>query len=294
MITVAAALAYGVWPSAMRAVYADGGNAAFVILVATSLRALPMLVTCLVQRRALFQTPTDRKNAMTGGFFQAISSSGALAAVIFLPGPLAVVIMFTHTLMLLGYLIWCKELEPDIVTVSTTIAALIGLTFVLDLWHQQTGGNLTGMGFAFISSIALASRLYVLGHQTKTRHPAAVGAENFLVALTFIPLVLFFQLPEAPHSLAGYGWMALGSITLALGTMGQLYAISHLGSFKYSLLSKLEPLFATLFAALLISEYLKPLQYFGILMVTGSLALYQITDHRRRKSADLILNAPPD
>lgn len=290
IITVAAALAYGIWPSAMRAVYADGGNVSFVILTATFIRALPLFAICLLQRRPLFDTPRNRRNALTGGFFQSISSGGALAAVIFLPGPLAVVIMFSHTLMLLGFLIWRKEIKPDATTLLTTVTALIGLTFVLDLWHKQSGGNLVGMGLAFASAVALASRFYVIGHQTKTRHPAPVGAENFIVALIFMPVVLFYQLPALPHSPEGYAWMALGSLSLALGTAGQLYAIGILGSFQYSLLSKLEPLFATLFAALLIREYLQPMQYFGILVVTGSLGLYQWVDHSRRNRHDKLLS----
>jgi len=294
VITLCTALVYGVWPSAIRAVYADGGNTSFVILLATVIRVLPMLITCMVQRQPLFQTASHRRNALTGGFFQAISASGALAAVMFLPGPLAVVIMFSHTLMLLFYLIWRGEIKPDAATLTTTIVALIGLSFVLDLWHKQSGASLLGMGLAFVSAIAIASRLYVYGHQTKTRHPAVVGAENFLVAILFMPLVLFYQMPQAPHSLAGWGWMAAGSITLALGTMGQFYAISLLGSFRYSLLMKLEPLFATVFAALLISEFLKSSQYCGILLVTGSLMLYQWIDHRRRKKLEQIPDSAND
>jgi drug/metabolite transporter (DMT)-like permease len=285
LITIATALAYGVWPSAMRAVYADGGNAAFVVVFATIFRALPLFLTCLAQRQPLFRTRLDRRQALTGGFFQAVSSSSALAAVIFLPGPLAVVILFTHTLMLLAYMIWRGEIKPDPATLLATLAALTGLVFVLDLIHKQSSGNLIGMGLAFISAVAIATRLYVIGHQTKTRHPAAVGTENFLVAILFMPLMFFYQMPAAPHSLAGYGWMAFGTATLGLGTLGQFYAIQLLGSFRYSLFLKLEPMFATLFAALLIGEYLKPLQYSGMVLVIGSLALYQITDRRRAKNA---------
>jgi drug/metabolite transporter (DMT)-like permease len=289
MLTFATALAYGAWPSAMRAVYADGGNASFVILLATILRALPLLITCLIQRRPLFQTKQDRRNALTGGFFQSISSSSALAAVLFLPGPLAVVIMFSHTLMLLFYMIWRKEAKAEASTLVTTTAALLGLCLVLDLFHKQSSATMSGIALAFISAIAVASRLYVYGHQTKTRPPAVVGAENFLVALAFMPLILFYQIPSAPHSLAGWGWMALGSLSLALGTLGQFYAISLLGSFRYSLFMKMEPLFATIFAALLIGEYLKLSQYLGIVMVTGSLALYQFMEHRKRRKDDKMM-----
>lgn len=294
LITFATAIAFGVWPSAMRAVYADGGNASFVILIASAVRAIPLLVTCLKLRKPLFQSKTNIKNAFTGGLFQTVSSIGLLTAVNFLPGPVVIVILFTHTLMLLAFMIWRGDVKPDAATLLTTLSALAGLGFVLDLMHQQTHANLIGMGLAFTAAVAVATRLYVYGHQMKTQHPAVVGAENFLIANLFMPVVLLYQMPVAPHSPAGFGWMAVGSIALAMGTFGQFYAIKLLGSFRFSLFLKLEPMFATIFAALLIGDILRPLQYFGIVLVIGSLALYQIVDHRRRKAKDILTNTIND
>ena len=284
LITLVTAMAYGAWPSAMRAAYADGANASYVIILATIGRALPLFIACVLQRKPLFRTKADRRNALTGGFFQGISSSTALAAVIFLPGPLVVVIMFTHTLMLLGYLIWRREVKPDAATLLTTSSALVGLCFVLDILHKPSGHSLIGMGLAFICSIAIASRLYVYGHQMKTRDPAVVGAENFLVAIFFSFAALLYQMPQPPHTTAGYGWLLLGILSLAGGTFGQFYAIKLLGSFRYSLFLKLEPMFSTIFAALLIGEYLKLSQYCGVVMVIGSLFAYQMFEHRRKRA----------
>lgn len=284
LITLLAAISFGIWPSAMRAVYADGGNASFAAIITTFARLMPMLITCLLQRRRLFPNRRDTRMAVTGGFYQALSSALLMAAAFYLPGPIVIIILFTHTLMLLLYMIARKEIQPDRLTIVTTLAALAGLSLVIDLMGQHSAGNLTGMACAFIAAIAVASRLYVIGHQTKTKNPAVVGAENFLIALLLIPLVALFQTPHAPEHAAGWGWLALGCGGLALATFGQFYAISILGPFRFSLFLKLEPLFATIFGALLVGDYLKPLQYMGIVIVIGSLMLYQLLDHRRRKT----------
>ena len=294
LITICAAALFGIWPSASRAVYADGGNAAFVFIVSTALRCLPMLVVCGFKKEKLFRSREEIRSSMIGGLFQALSSSFAFFAVIFLPGPLAVVILFTHTLMLLAYMIVRGEAKFEATTLLTTASALAGLVFVLDLFHKQSSGNLIGIGLAFLSALAISTRLYVYGHQTKVRYPAAVGAENFLIALFFAPLVALFQTPHLPHSLAGYGWVLLGSVTLAFGTLGQFYAIGLIGSFRYSLFLKLEPVFTTLFAALLIGEYLRPSQYFGIALVIGSLAIYQFFEHRRNRTTVLAVDTVVD
>lgn len=293
-ITLMSAIAYAAWPSALRGAYADGANASFAIIIAMLGRSMPIFVRCLWQRRPIFTARQDLRSGVIGGFFQASSSAAAMAAVAFLPGPLVIVIMFTHTLMLLAYMIWRGETKAEVATLATTGSALIGLCLVLDLFHKQSGSNLTGMGLAFVSAVAIASRLYVYGHQMKTKHPMVVGTENFLFAVLFTLPAALIQTPVPPHSLQGAAWMALGALSLAGGTLGQFYAISLLGAFRYSLFLKLEPLFSTIFAAFLIGDILHPLQYFGIVMVVGSLALFQICDHYRGGKQDPMLNTNND
>jgi drug/metabolite transporter (DMT)-like permease len=287
LITVGCAISFGAWPSGLRATYAEGCNAVFAILAVTLARLGPLLALCALQKRSIFRTRADIRDAFTGGFFQAAASVTILGSVVFLPGPLAIVIIYTHTLMMLLYMIARGEIKADLAIVSTTATALVGISLVLDLWQQHVAANWTGIGMALLGAVALASRTYAYGHQLKKRHPAVVGAENFIMALLFLPLLLFFQRPEMPHSLAGWSWLALGCAAQALGTIGQFYAINLLGSFRFSLFMKLEPLFTTIFAALLIGEYLKILQYFGIALVIGSLALYQWVEHARRKRAKI-------
>ena len=293
-ITLASAIAYAIWPSALRAAYLDGANASFAILIAMLGRSMPIFIRCFLQRHKIFTTKQDVRSGVVGGFFQATSSAAAMAAVMFLPGPLVIVIMFTHTLMLLGYMIWRGETKAEIATLGTTASALIGLCLVLDLFHKQTSSNLTGMALAFASAVAIASRLYVYGHQMKTKPPMVVGTENFLFAVLFTLPAVFWQTPVAPHSLQGWAWMGLGALSLAGGTLGQFYAISLLGAFRYSLFLKMEPLFSTIFAALLIGDILKPMQYIGVLLVVGSLALFQVVDHYRGGKQDPMLNTNND
>jgi drug/metabolite transporter (DMT)-like permease len=281
------ALIYAAWPAAARAVYDSGANASFLLLWAMLARAIPLCAISLYKRLALFPTREDTRQAFIGGALQALSTTLSFAAVVYIPGPLVIVILFSHTLMLLLYMAWRGEVILDRITLITTLTALIGLTFVLDLWHTHSAANFLGMGMAFLSALVIVSRMYVYGNQTKTRHPAAVGAENFITGNLFMPLILLFQHPHAPDITSGYGWLLMACVVLAIPTCLQFYAIAILGSFRFSLLLKIEPVFTTIFSALLVGEILRPSQYAGILLVTGSLALYQVIDHRRLKMAAL-------
>ncbi len=285
LIAIATAAAYGAYPAAARGVYEDGGNAMFMLLVTTFTRAAALILFCLATGKKLLATRSDTLLAVRGGFFQAVFGICVFAALALLPGPVVIIIVFTHTIMLLFFMAWKKEIKLTSLAVVTTVCALCGLTLVLDIWHSEQTLSWLGIGIAFIGAIATMSRLYVYGKQTKTRNPAIIGAETFIFTSLFVLLVLFFNTPVLPASTWGYGLAALGGGSMALATFGMFYGIAILGSFQFSLLAKLEPIFTMLFSILLINEVLNTTQYVGIFIVIGSLIAYQYLDARRQKAA---------
>jgi drug/metabolite transporter (DMT)-like permease len=285
LVALMAAVVFGFYPPAFRAAYAHGANASFAVVVATWMRALAMTGYCLLKRRPLFASKEDRRSGISGGFFQAVSTGGLFGGLAFLPGPVVMIIMFSHTLLLLLYLAWRGEIKLDFATVATTVAALGGLTLVLDLWHMQAK-SLIGMGLCFVAALAVVSRMYIYGREVKLRHPIVLGAENMLFAALFTSLIWLVVPPQMPHDVAGFWWQMAGSAALTVGTFCMFYGIGLLGSFRWSLFGKIEPVFTTAFSALLIHETLKPLQYLGIAAVLASLTIYQFAEHARKTRAE--------
>lgn len=277
-----AALIFGLYPAALRGVYADGGNAVAMLVLMTVTRALGLAGYCFAKREPLFRTNEDRKQALIGGAFQACSIIGIFLSLLYIPGPLMIIVVFTHTLMLLFFMAWRGEIKLGFVNVTTTLIALLGLTFVLDVWHVQSGAHWLGFALAFMSALATLSRLYVYGHQTQERHPIVVGAENFLVAAILTLPALFFETPHLPVSLIGNIYVLIGAASLTFGSFFMFWGISFLGAFQYSLIAKVEPIFTSLFSALLLGEVLKTEQYAGIILVTGSLAAYQLLSCKKK------------
>jgi len=282
-IALLSAVIFGAHTPAERAVYADGGSVAPVLVVTIWARAFAMGLYCLLKRKALYQSRQDFKQAFIGGSFQIFSTLTLLLSLLYVPAPVAIVIAFSHTLMLLFFLAWRKEVRLDKITVATTVMALIGLSCVIDLWHPQPGGSWIGIALAFLSAVANASRMYVYGHQTQARNPAIVGAETFLLAAPMASLILFVAPLHLPSSSTGFAWLGVASCSFAFGTFFFFYGISLLGSFRYSLFSKVEPIFTSLFSVWFLGEVLKLQQYMGIFIVIASLVLYQISEQWRMK-----------
>jgi len=282
LIAIISAFIADFYPPAIRAVYADGGNTTLIVLITTWARATSMGLCCLFLRKPIFQTGTDIRQAIIGGVFQAISTFGIMASLAFIPGPLVVIIFSTHTIILFFYMAWRGEVKLEGFIIMATLIALGGLTLVLDLWGSQSTSNLWGIGLAFVAAMAQTGRLYAYGHQTKNRHPAIVGAENFIVSSFLTLFVVFYKMPHLPSSLSGDAWAFASCLALALATIGMFFGIAIIGSFRWSLFLKLEPIFTAIFSALLLHEILKPSQYMGIAIVIGSLAIYQFMDHRTK------------
>lgn len=279
-VAILTALAFGFYPPATRAVYAHGGNAVFIILLTTFMRAFSLTAFCLATNRPLFRNRADVKIAVWNGFFQALSISCILAAMKFLAGPLVITIVFSYVLMLYAFMIAKGEEQFSKTILLLVVVVFTGLGMVLNVQNSFNGLRWEGVGLAFLAAMATTTRVYVYGKLAQSRDPAVIGAEAFLFAAVFVCLLLFHAMPVLPDSTLGAIWSGVAALSLSAGSFGMFYGIALLGAFRFSLFSKLEPVFGALLAALLIGETLNTGQYIGMAIVIGGLALYQILRKR--------------
>lgn len=270
-------LAFGLYPPMAKLAYLDGASPSFVAIFTTFFRAFFLVIFCLLSAKKIIPAKGEWYPAISGGFFQALSIFGIIFSLIYLPGPVTIMILFTSTLMLLFFLAFKEEIKLTKYSILSTLAALFGISLVLNLWSQQ-GEKLPYQGIllALLAAVATMSRIYVFGMQVKKNLPAVVGARNFTAAFVFL-LFLPISLPvHLPNSQAGLIASLFCSLSLVLGTFGMFYGIAALGPFKFSLFIKLEPVFTAMFSFFLLGELLSPNQYLGIFVVLGSLIFYEV------------------
>lgn len=280
IVTIASAVIFGFYPPATRAVYADGGNAVFIVLLTTFARAFSLLLFCIAKGLPVLRTWPDIRTGMVNGIFQTLSIIGILGGMAFLPGPLVIIILFSYTLMLYGYIV-CKKEEPfNKATLLLVFMALVGLALSLNVQNNFKGLRWEGVALAFIAALATATRVYAFGRLSHSKAPTVIGAETFLFVLLFSCSLLFFNAPLLPTTINGAIWAGVAALSLSLGSFGTFYGIALLGAFKFSFFVKLEPIFGALFCALFINETLSYGQYIGMAIVVGSLISYQYLQQR--------------
>lgn len=282
LVSIVSCALLGIYPAASQAAYTDGANAVFVLLATTFIRLAMLTGLCFFLRLRLFENWQHTKAAIYGGFWQAVAGIGIMTSLLYIPGPVMIIVILSHTLMLLFFMAWRREIQLNALVLLSTVTALFGLTFVVDIWNTQPVSNWIGIALAFMVAIAAVNRLYVYGVQMKTRNPAVVGAESFVFAMLFVLPILLWQMPQLPVGGEGWGWTLLSGLSLSLGGgYGMFYGIALLGSFRWSLFAKMEPIFSSLFSVLILGQYLKTSQYAGILLVIGSLVVYQLISSRK-------------
>lgn len=284
IFTLLTSVLYGLYAPAARGAYIGGANIVFVVLLTTFMRGALLFAWCLYKKIPTFINKQETLIALKCGFVQALSIVGNIGALMYLPAPVASMMLFTSTLMLLFFMIWRGEMESNKWLFVATLTTLAGLTMVTDVWHARGQYHILGYGFAMLGAVATATRFYAFGKLTKYRPAIAVGAETFVMAFIFLALLLFYKAPIAPTTATGMGFAWLSAAGLAFGSFTMFWGIAKIGPFYFSLYNKLEPVLGAVFSVLLLGEILKPGQYIGMTIVIVSLVGYQIWDHRRKSA----------
>ena len=279
-IILCAALSFGLYPSGAKIAYSDGANSTFLILITTLARTLTLTMAAIYRGTKVRGIIDGIGSSVGTGFLQALTIVGIIMSLQYISGPVMITIVFTHTLMLLAILCARKEATLSPLAVGTSLVALVGIALVVNVFHNFNASNLIGVTLALVAALGSATRLYVYGKQVVKLDSALVGARAFLVASSFVLLLIFFDTPQPPRGLAGVAGSVLACVSMMLGTLLTFLVLRALGSFRTSLMLKCEPVFTCLFSWLILGERLVPTQYIGVALVLGSLVWFQYAESR--------------
>lgn len=172
---------------------------------------------------------------------------------------------------------------PRRLTVAGGALAIIGLTFVLDLYGDM---NLDPIGVLWAMGAAVFLAIYFLiASDSDENLPATAmsGASMLIGAITLLGLGAFGLLPMHANTkdvtLAGHqmSWivpiLGISLVAAALAYVLSIAAVRSLGAKLSSFVSLTEVLFAVIFAWLLLSQVPTWMQVLGGVLVLGGVAL---------------------
>jgi len=155
--------------------------------------------------------------------------------------------------------------RPPTASLAGVLLAFCGMTFLSAPWSDASQSTLVGDFLTLLCAIVFAAQIVALG-KVAPRHPvlpmvllqlATTGAMAALAG----PFVEHQHFSGAPRLWAAIIYLALFATLLAFGI--QTWAQKILPPVRVALISSLEPVFAAIWAAVLIGERLSGRELFG-------------------------------
>lgn len=200
----------------------------------------------------------------------------------------ALLIEYLAPVLLVGWA-WARYgRTPRRMTVAGTIASVVGLLFVLDVFN---GISVDPVGVAWALGAALCLVVYfIIASDDETELPsmALAGGGMSVGAVILLAMCAFHALPVAvsTQDVAFAGshvpfWvpvLGLAVIAAAIAYATGIYAARVLGSTVASFISLLEVLFAVLFAWIIVGEVPTLVQVVGGLFIVGGVVLVRLDE----------------
>jgi drug/metabolite transporter (DMT)-like permease len=199
------------------------------------------------------------------------------------PGP-AVTLLFIYPILTVP-LAWVTFGDrPTRLRWIVMVAILIGvvLTAIPKIIATSRGFSLDGVLVAIGSGVAFALYLVFMQMGFKKLHPVPVSLVQFFTTFVLSSVVLIFAGPNlgagiAPENRGGFlvGGIILGALTL-VGYLANNFGVRFMGAGSASIVSSAGPVLTAMLAWILIQDKLQPIQWWGILIVTLSIAALSV------------------
>ena len=174
---------------------------------------------------------------------------------------------------LLEFAIFRKRPAPP--ALLGVLLAFVGMTALSAPWSDASQATALGDGLTLACALVFAGHIVALG-RVAARHPVLPMVlvqltVTCLLAAVAGPLVERQYFSGAPRLWLALSYLALFATLLAFGV--QTWAQRVLPPVRVALISSLEPVFAALWAALLIGERLSGREFFGGALIVAGVAV---------------------
>ena len=238
--------------------------------------AVPLLIAWLfVGVRPIALTPAQRNLSLVIGVLFAGNVFFLFKAIEAMPVPLAILTYFTYPL-LTGLAAAATGVERlGAAGALAAVAAFGGLALIVGA--HPGGAALIGIAFALMAASIRVVILLTTRAKLNAADPRLISLWSMIAATTVFALASLVTWNWQPPASAG-GWAALigGSVAMVVAIAAVFISTARIGPFRTALFMNLEPLLATIGAAVFLGELITPLQTLGGAVMIAALVAFQL------------------
>ena len=262
-----------------RSVYEHGGNALACLVVRMGFFATALFIYFRVTGQSPWLPRRESIASLGLGILSAGQSFAYYKAFEYIPVSLAALLVYTYPPMVaVATRVMSREkLTP--VTIGALVAAFLGIALVLQVSFETLHpiGILCGMIAAVGMAVTtlISSRILVRADSRRMTLHIAISASAI-----YLGAALATGGTTWPHGIAGWALLALLPLIYLVAALGWYTCLPMLGPMRASLMSNAEPVFTVAFAAVLLGEFLSPVQMAGAALIVGAIFAIQLFRQR--------------
>lgn len=266
IIALVSAACFGVAMPLAKIAFGHGTNALTLMTLRYFVLAVVLGVWLLASGNSFAMAPRTLAASVAIGVTFVGTAGGALAAIVYMPVSLAVLVFYTYPTITLLAECALERRRPHRVEVLAVALALVGL--LLTLQASLDDLNFTGVGFALIASFSAASALIISGHTLQRAGMRLVGFYSCAVAFAICGVITSgLDAMSIPDTRIGLWLLAVVIVAFSVAVVTMFASLQRIGPSRAATLFCFEPVVGIFTAILLLGERLEPQQWLGAALV---------------------------
>lgn len=279
LVALASAICFALNVTLARLVYDAGGNIHALNLTRPLFFLVCLAVWLRIEGRPIGLARGPRLASLGLGLLLCVEMYSLLGAIIFIPVGLAILVMYSYPLLIAAWS-WMRGTEkPSVMTLLALMAAFSGLA--LALGAPADGLDWRGVALGFGAALGMVGLLLV-GERVMARQDNRVVMLHMTAMASVFMALLSVSLVDLAWPSATAGWLAFvgSNLLYVMATFALFTAIHMIGPLRTAAIDNSSPLWAVIFAFLLLGETLTTTQIIGAGLVVGALITLQIAHQR--------------
>ncbi|MBY0613143.1 MAG: DMT family transporter [Beijerinckiaceae bacterium] len=274
VLVIIASLAVAIVPTAAKLAYQAGSNTLTVVTLRGAIGVALTAVLMAATGESFHIARDTLKWCVLAGLFYIGMAYGFIGSVATIPVSLAILIYFTHPLLVAAIAHWRggERLTP-----RKLILALVVLAGIAIALGQQFGAlDPLGMGLAAMASLSVCGM--ILFNARAQENAGNIQVSFYMTGVTVLMFALATTFGDAwrfPTSTLGWIGVLGAGLGVTVGLLAFFAAFPHLGAVRATMISNIEPVFSILVAVLVLGETLAAPQWIGAALVVVALVLFE-------------------
>lgn len=281
ILVLVSAVAFAIGPTAAKVALDNGANVLTVVTLRGVIGAALLALLILLFRQGFGISRTAMRWCVLCSGFASLMVYGFIGSVAYIPVSVAVLIFFVHPIIVAIIDHWRGGDRLTGGKLLLALGALAGLTLAL----APAFGTLdpVGIGLASLAAVMICGQIFC-GARAQ-RYATSTQVNFYVTAFSgtlFAVMTSGFGAWSLPSNTLGWTGVAGAGIGIAVGLLAYFASFRYLSAVRATMLSNVEPLMSIMLAAVILGQWLRPVQWIGAAIMIGAIVLFEAAGRHDR------------